>query len=265
MLKYVKLVYKELKNGENLDLYITITLSIVVAILSIIGATEFKILSAAILAVLGLLANSLLSSRRAMSDMQSAANELETEIKSLKSNIFASDSSSTFTFQKDFPDFSKDFQSAKRISVLGASLHSTTIRYYSDYEKALQRGASLRILVCEPSSTLLEIQVFRTYAIRDVKLLKRSIKDHISLMQKLQSSLPNSKCESKTISLIISSGLVIVENDDGTAKIFVKLMPFRTPGSDYPVFELNNKKNQEWFDFFYNQFEMLWGASKDAK
>jgi len=176
-----------------------------------------------------------------------------------------SDNPSTFIFQKDFPDFSQDFQSAKKISVLGASLHSTTIRYYSDYEKALQRGSSLRVLVCEPSPSLLGMQVFRTYAIRDSKLLGRSVKDHIFLIQKLQSSLPNSKCESKTIALIISFGLVIIENADGTAKIFVKLMPFRTPGSEYPVFEINNRKNQEWFEFFYNQFELLWGASKDTK
>ena len=91
MLNYIKLAFKELKNGENLDLYVTITISITVAILGVIGVTKFEILSAAMLAVLGLLANSLLTSRRTMSDVQSAANGLEAEIKYLKNNIFGSD------------------------------------------------------------------------------------------------------------------------------------------------------------------------------
>lgn len=264
MIRQIKIIIKELQNGENLDLYITIAISIVVAVLGVIGIVTFEILSAAILATLGLLANSLLASRRTISDVKSAASELDSEIKTLKQNFLNSDSPSLFLFRRDFPDFSKEFQSAARISILGASLHSTTMRYYSDYERALKSGASLRILVCEASPTLLKMQVFRTYTIRDAKLLGRTVQDHLSLIQKLKSSIPNCKCESRTIPLIISYGLVIIENPDGTAKAHVKLMPFRTPGPEYPAFEVQSRRNQEWFNFFNKQFEMLWSASNEV-
>lgn len=259
MINHIKNIIKEVKNGENLDLYLTITLSVIVAVLGIIGITQFQILSAAILAVLGLLANSLLANRRNTSNVKDATNDLRAEIQTLKSNFLSLDNPSIFLLQKGFPDFSQEFHSATRISILGASLHSTTIRYYSDYEKALRRGAYLRVIASEPSPNLLEMLAFRTYALKDSKLLGRSIKDHLSLFQGL-SSLSSGKCETKTIGLVIPFGLVIIENSDGTAKIFVKMMAFRTPGSEYPVFKINNQNNKEWFDFFYNQFEMLWNA-----
>lgn len=258
MLKQLTNILQKIRNVENLDLYITVAISIVVGLLGLIGLASFEILSAAVLAILALMAGSLLSNRRSMTDIKKVADQLDSEIKSLKLATISFTNPSLLLFRRDIPNLTKDFQNATRISILGASLHSTTITYYSEFEQALKRGASLRVLVCEPFPSLLSMMVFRTYTIKDPKILKRSIQDHISLIKKLKASNPNGNCDSRTIPLVISYGMIIFEYPDGMSMIYVKLMPFRTPGAEYPVFAVSKRDNREWFDFFFNQYDMMW-------
>ncbi len=81
MIRYIKLAMVDIKNGENLDSYLTIILSIVIATLGLLGAASSQIVSAAILGILALVGNSLLISRRSAQEVKKAAEQLETESK----------------------------------------------------------------------------------------------------------------------------------------------------------------------------------------
>jgi len=81
MRRYLREAWKDISKGENLELYATITTSLVITILNLLGIKEVESkLSAIVLALLGFIAGSLLSNRKATNNVQSSTNDLKAEI-----------------------------------------------------------------------------------------------------------------------------------------------------------------------------------------
>ncbi len=81
MRRYLREAWEDISKGENLELYATITTSLVITILNLLGIKEVESkLSAIVLALLGFIAGSLLSNRKATNNVQSSTNDLKEEI-----------------------------------------------------------------------------------------------------------------------------------------------------------------------------------------
>lgn len=81
MRRYLREAWKDIKQGENLDLYIIIPTALVIGILNLLGIKEVESkLSAITLVILGFIAGSLLSNRKATNNVQSSTNDLKAEI-----------------------------------------------------------------------------------------------------------------------------------------------------------------------------------------
>ena len=72
-----KYFINDIKRGENVDIYITLFLSLIFALLGIIGTIQVTILSAGILATLSIHAYSTLSTRRILSDFSQNITSLQ--------------------------------------------------------------------------------------------------------------------------------------------------------------------------------------------
>ena len=57
MLDYITSVWRDLKSGRNIDIYITVGLALFISVLDVFGIVEIDIVLTAILATLALLAN----------------------------------------------------------------------------------------------------------------------------------------------------------------------------------------------------------------
>jgi hypothetical protein len=60
---FIKRLWNDIQHGQNLDIYITALVSLVIAVFGVVGIASQNLISAAILAVLALLLSSLLISR----------------------------------------------------------------------------------------------------------------------------------------------------------------------------------------------------------
>ena len=88
MRRYLREAWEDISKGENLELYATITTSLVITILNLLGIKEVESkLSAIVLALLGFIAGSLLSNRKATNNVQSSTNDLKAEIINFKKAI----------------------------------------------------------------------------------------------------------------------------------------------------------------------------------
>lgn len=88
MKRYLREAWKDISKGENLELYATIATSLVITILNLLGIKQVESkLSAIVLALLGFIAGSLLSNRKATNDVQSSTNDLKAEIINFKKAI----------------------------------------------------------------------------------------------------------------------------------------------------------------------------------
>ena len=256
-----KIILQDIKKGNNLDLYATIVIAIIISVSSYLEGISIKVINATTLAILALIAGSLLTSRRTLSDVNLSTNNLNDEIKKLNSDEFSSNPCKVL-LNKEYPDLSNSFELSKDISILASSLQSTAIKYYASFEEALQKGTNIRVLVVDPSEDVLKMMCLRTYMLKDTAELKSNVNGHIELMRKLQRiENNNGKLTIKTIPLVVPYGLMILNRHNLSSQIYVKLMPYRVPPGQYPSFELNNIENHELFTFFNNQFEKMWEDS----
>ena len=265
MIESINQIIQEVRRGENLDLYSMTLIAIVIAVLGVFGIVDFRTLSAAILAILAILSGFLLASRKSVTGVKDAAIQLNSNLKSLQQEISGKKCISEF-LSKEYPDLSDDFLLAKRISILGTTLASTSIHYYVDFEQALKRGCSLRIVVSDPSnSEVLKMLALRGYVTKDPKVIRGNIENHLTRLRRLKEIPDKSELlEIRTIPYIPPYGIVVIESFDGAAKVYVKLTPFRTTTGQFPSFEVNNLTDSIWFKFFFDQFELFWAASKKA-
>jgi len=63
MLDYIASIWRDLKSGRNIDIYITLGLALFISVLDVFGVVEIEIVLTAILATLALLANNMLNDR----------------------------------------------------------------------------------------------------------------------------------------------------------------------------------------------------------
>jgi len=108
MRRYLREAWKDISKGENLELYATITTSLVITILNLLGIKEVESkLSAIVLALLGFIAGSLLSNRKATNNVQSSTNDLKAEIINEVEKATNNVQSSTNDLKEEIIDFRK--------------------------------------------------------------------------------------------------------------------------------------------------------------
>ena len=88
MRRYLREAWEDISKGENLELYTIIAISLGITILNLLGIKEVESkLSAIVLALLGFIAGSLLSNRKATNNVQSSTNDLNAEIINFRKGI----------------------------------------------------------------------------------------------------------------------------------------------------------------------------------
>ncbi|MCA9333305.1 hypothetical protein KDA00_05540 [Candidatus Saccharibacteria bacterium] len=266
MIEKIKSIIDEVKRGENLDLYLTILLAIIIAILSIIDVASQKILNAVMLTTLGLIAGALLSNRKSVSETTSAAQKLGLQVKNLRDELMHLGNHEPAIVRMEYPDLREAFKQAKSVKIIGASLSTSSVQYLSICEHFLNNGGNLQIMLCEPSSSILENLAYRAYRVRSPEIIGNSIHKSIELLSSLY-ELPNvsDTFNLKVIPYVPPFGIVLLENHDQTSQAYVKLMPFRVSTGNYPVIFIDQLIHSDWFVFFSQQFDNLWEVGKEVK
>jgi hypothetical protein len=260
----LKLIVAEIRSGKNLDLYIIIVVSVVFAILGIVGVDNAEKLSAAILATLALLSNALLESRRSQDTLQGISEKLSSEVADLRKATDEPRMSNVLRYE--YPDLSEELRRAQSVSILGTSLSSTITRYYPQFECLLETGGSLRFLVSAPTPEITRMMAFRSSSLNNnVDLVAKNVEGNLLRAQALyRPERRTDRIRIRTIPYIPPYGLVIIHTANNISKVHVKVRAFRAPGR-MPSFELDSHKDPSWHTFFVEQFEKLWEMSEDLK
>ncbi|MEW5871453.1 MAG: hypothetical protein AB1894_19425 [Chloroflexota bacterium] len=244
---------------DEVDIIISVAaiiLSVIVAILGVLERISFEIVGASILAALSLLAGSILANRRTMKELQMG-------IEALHKNLSDNASISDFLSDKGYPNLSEDFKTAKSVSILGSNLTSTTILYYFDFSKMVARGASLRYLMPETTPENVAIMAFRSATNDDANSMETAINGSLKQIRLLATSCNKPKLvQLRKIPYVSSYGIMLIEAQDGTFQVYVKLLPYKN--NVFPCLKFDNRLNKYWVDFFRDQFESLWKVAEDA-
>jgi len=146
--QFFKQILREIKRGENVDLYVTVLVALSIAALNLLGLAPQSLIASITLTLLGLLAVSALENRHQFEELRQSFTKSIDDI-----------------FLKEFPaTLDEDFDSGKEIWLIGVTLRSLVAGKYIRLEEKLRKGHGIKILLVHPEGAAVEIASSRYYA-----------------------------------------------------------------------------------------------------
>ena len=247
MINVMKRIWNEIKHGENIDFYITIITALVLSILNVLGISTSAYLPTITLAILALLAISILGNRQRLEKIIQGKTADE-------------------VFLKEFPeDIYKQIIKAEEVFFIGVNLRRTLFHLTTEIDKKLEAGHKIRVLLVNPEG------IGNTGANSRIYVKKGSvgmsdenhskvIKMVLDHMASKKNSNPNADLEIKTIDYPIHFGAIVTNINATRAKIFIENYGFRMEQDDIPKVILTYDDGL-WFEHYKMQIEALWDSA----
>ena len=217
----MKLFYKiieDLRSGENLDVYITIFLAMVIATLDILDLTSDDFIAPLILATLAVLAFSSLYTRQQNEEI---INKLDLPYGNL--------------FLDKWPD---DFQSNVKLSqsvlIVGVSLTRTLDSYYKIFEEKIKQGDQIKILLVRPGSVSVKLAASQMSAPNHERYVNQRIQESLQILCHLY-KYENQKFEIRVIDRNLSYYATLLNHDTtNTGMIYMQLYSYKPIDPGFP-------------------------------
>ena len=221
--------------------------------------TDFSELATWVLAVLGLMAVSGLWERnRKLRRIENIAKEgRDLILRRLAGKAYAKD---FFISEKPISD--KTFASSDVIYVSGMTLTRTAREYMYVWGQRLVAGAKIRVMILDTGNSLLKELILRSSGDTTVDYWKNKIQAVESLISYIaQTPGSKGKIELGHLPYIPSYGLAIVDPDEPNGRCFVEMYHHKSAKLN-PTFEISRSDDPEWFQFFKEQFDIMWHSCR---
>lgn len=241
-MKYLNRLWKDIKQGENIDLYLTIIAGIVLAFLNIFGITSSSWLSSLTLAILALLAYAMLGNRHQIDELTQSAETI---------------------FQREWPENNKqnDIKNSKDLLMIGVSLKRTIKDSYTLFEEKLRQGCAIRVLLTYPDGPALRMVASRTYYNVDVGRTRKGVHDTLEKLHYLKQTT-SGDLQIRTINYPASIGGFFIDTTTSHGILYLEHYTYKVPDEDMPKIVLR-RKDGYWYDYFSQQVEVLWNNGID--
>ena len=253
-MKFLRRAIEEIKQGENIDLYLTVIAAFVVGGISIFGIATSNIISSVTLAILGLIAIATLKNRHEFGQAIQGLAEL-------RGNARAGD---FFLSEKVISD--QSFAAADTIFLLGMTLSRTTREYMYVLGQRLIAGANIRIVILDPTmDSLLEQLALRSTGKTSVQYWRSRI-EAVQTIIRVIAETPNAKgvLEVGYLPYIPSFGFTTIDPDEPDGLCFVELYHHESAKPN-PTFQLRIGTDADWYKFFREQADILWKSCRIEK
>jgi len=252
-MKLFRIIWQDIQNRQNFDVYITIVLAIIVAILGTFGLASQSIISSAILATLGLLSFSVLANRRENEDLSKHLAKIREQ------NV-----SPTDIFKRDYDrlELREVTRNARKVFFWGFSF-TTSVPMLGDYIlTGVQDGLEARFLLVEPSSNSARMAVFGASKEAESDF-DMSIKGSLVRLSRFQKSSTVGKLEVRVVDYFPPYRIIAIDPHLPTGRMIVRMTSPTRYRDGAPVFELTRAKDEKWFDYFATQFEYIWANANE--
>jgi len=252
-MKLFRTIWQDIQNRQNFDVYITIGLAIIVAILGTFGLASQAIISSAILATLGLLSFSILANRRENENLRKHLAEIKKQ-----------DVSPTDVFKRDYDrlELREVTRNARKVFFWGFSF-TTSVPMLGDYiAEGVQDGLEARFLLVEPSSNSARMAVFG--AAKEAESdFDMSIKLSLTRLSRFQKTSTLGKIEVRVVDYFPPYRVIAIDPHLPTGRMIIRMTSQTRYRDGAPVFELIRSRDEKWFEYFVTQFEYIWPNAKE--
>lgn len=157
------------------------------------------------------------------------------------------------------PTFDDDALKANNIFILGMNLRRTLTNYYGMLEAKVNDGGNLKFLLVDPKSDAIPMIAARNYVYRDAEKLGEIVESTLDTLKQLQStSKTRGTIEVRILRHVPAYGLLLLDAESQKGRIRVDIYPYRVSPDTYPSFWVERKLDKKWYEFFKNQFYVMW-------
>lgn len=252
-MRLLRQIRAELATGENLELYTTVLLALTLAALGMFDFVSDKVLVAATLATLALLATGTLGSRRRVADLS----EL------VRARQVGEISAETF-FAKDKPGLREQVCAARDIRILGVTLSRTVRNVVDELQQGIREGAVVKVALIDPKTDAAAQAAARSTISDQPGVFENRLRPTIDLLIELaRTSGAAGRIEVRFLPFVPAFGLVLLDSQRANGRIYVDLYSHKSAGGD-AVFALARHRDGQWYPHFEAEFECVWEAGRPA-
>ncbi|MBI5294222.1 MAG: hypothetical protein HY869_02015 [Chloroflexi bacterium] len=252
-MKFLKGILQDIRQKQNLDIYLAIIIAIVVSILGAAQIADQTVVSSTVLATLALVSLSLLANRRENDEIQNNLSKL-TGTGQLADKFFRKEHDTSKVLQL--------IRNSRKVYFLGSSFTALIPLIREELSNNPPNELELKFLLMKPSGHAASIAAFR--GDRSIDEVNSSIVKSLSDIEQLAKKMINGKVECRVIDYLTPYNIEAFDPQLPSGRMFVRLAAFRTSTFIRPLFDLTSKNDSAWFKFFLEQFETLWEES-DAR
>ena len=250
MIRALQRAWEDIRRGENIDLYATVTVAIILAVLNTAGIAPPTWIAPLNLTVLALLAVATLGNRH----------RLEGILKQMTQGTGS-------VLLEQFPaDTYRNVEKSKELWLVGVTLSSTLEALYPVFESKLRRGDSIKVLLVDPDGAACAMAAMRHYARTDIERQRTEIRTTLRDFCELQRVAPD-RLEIRTIDYPLTFGAYAVDPGGTSGVLYLKHYPFKMPlGRARPGLALR-PRDERWYEHFRSEIRFLWeqGTGLDAR
>ncbi len=265
-----------IRQAQNIDLYLTILGSGVVVVLGIFGIVKPEIVSTAILAILGLVAISLLSNRRTGDTLQQLLQQIqesnqETQdithqsLQQVLEELREPPLNRVFlSWHNRTPELRMQLSQAREVWILTRSGLNFWASFQQELLSSLNYGGTVRLILLDPNSNALDQYKNRFEQlwaqVQSASLISQRVQALIMDLDDLSSQLSDGKLEIQTTDYMSPWILVLINPEDSNGIIQVGLSMFGPEGETIPSFVVKAGRDRYWFEVFSREFDAIWNS-----
>lgn len=235
---------------RNFDVYLTMAMSVAVAILGICEVVEAPTVSSAVLGTLALVSFSLLRNRRTDETIQETLSGLD-ELLLPNRGLLA--------YKFDAAEYIEAFSRAEKVLIFGAGYTVLVPIMRDHFGEGLPSGLTMRVLLMDPTGAANEIAAFR--ANRTVEDLESLYQRNLSLLAELAERTDEDRLEYRVIDYLPPYNLLAIDPHRPNGTLYVRLAAWRASTVQRPVIVLSRDQDTKWFEYFVSQFESMWSEA----
>lgn len=253
-MRFLRRVRQDLSRGENLEIYSTAVLSVALALLGAFDLASGKILAAATLATLALLAGGLLGSRRQVTDLAAQ----------VRSRLAGEVSAEDF-LARDKPDLMEQIRGAQDIRIAGVTLSRTLRNLVDELQRRAAAGATIKVALIDPTTSA-PAEAARRSTIPDrSNVFENRLRPSIDLLRELlEAPGAEGRVEVRFLPFVPAFGLVLVDPQRPGGRIHVDIYSHSSASGD-AVFTLLPDRDGQWYQHFETEFERIWAFGRPAE
>ena len=171
-------------------------------------------------------------------------------------------SGATSFFVERIPYLEERFRRARSIAINGMTLSTTSDKFWGTFKQRIEDGAEVRLLIIDHEHPALSVAANRFHKHQDPQRVKREIEHTLDNLESLMVKVGSKgSFQLRLLPYIPPYGIQLIDANSPQAEIWVELYTFRDEPE--PSFQLIPSRDGFWFNFFQQQFETMWNASRD--